>query len=203
MAPPSVHRPLHARPRDLAGHPAPLETPQLPHEPAPGPPVQPRAVREDPETHERHPDADRKDPRLAGMKLQPTPFFKPRGDRSLRARQFMLVVAEQGKIIHVAQVPTPPQIFLNEVVEPVEIEVREKLARQVADRNASGPPHGKEVVVAAGPVLLGTALVTRQDRPETSQQRPVTEPPVKWWFRRFWPPDPKESSHPFRLIPAT
>ena len=66
------------------------------------------------------------------MELQPpalqiganplAPLFKSRG-----------VVMEQRKVVDVAQVSARPQYLLAEVIEPVEIDVGEKLTGQVAD----------------------------------------------------------------------
>ena len=63
------------------------------------------------------------------------------------------VFTEQDKIIHVAHIARHPQLLLDEAVQWVEVELGEKLARQVADRQPA-PPHFHRQQVLARPYLL-------------------------------------------------
>lgn len=46
------------------------------------------------------------------------------------------VMMKNSEIVHIAEVIAATKIFLNEVIESVEIDIGEKLAGEIADRNA-------------------------------------------------------------------
>jgi len=54
------------------------------------------------------------------------------------AVQLGLAGPQDHKIVHIAHIPPPAQLFLPEMVEVIEVDVGEELARQVADRDAAG-----------------------------------------------------------------
>ena len=61
--------------------------------------------------------------------------------------QFRLVVGQQQRVIHVTQISRRPQFLPNEMVEFVQIEIRQELAGEVADRDTVASLRGREQIV--------------------------------------------------------
>ena len=85
--------------------------------------------------------------RLLGVQAQAA-AFEEAGDAPAPLIELPRVVVEQDEVVHVAQVSFRPQHFLAEVVQAVQIEIGEELARQVADREPSSSLEGSEEIVA-------------------------------------------------------
>lgn len=101
------------------------------------------------------------DPGFARMQTQAAAFQKP-GNPVPPDIEATGVVMEQGKIIHVPQVPVSSQHLLAEMIQAVQIDVGEELAGQVADRQATTPAiRGEQIVsgVIAVDRLLGIGPV--------------------------------------------
>src|SRR5215831_1936693 len=88
----------------------------------------------------------RQDHSLARMKLEPT-ASKIRLDPQAPARQYGGIVVEQLKIVHVTYIGGA-QYFRHEMIEAVEIKVREELAGQIADRQTAAAPEWRKQIVA-------------------------------------------------------
>jgi len=86
------------------------------------------------------------DPRLFWMQAEP-PALEELVDPGAPLTQHGRVVVEQGKIVDIAHVGRTEHLG-HEVVEPVEVEVGEELAGQIADRKATAPLVGREEIVA-------------------------------------------------------
>lgn len=85
-----------------------------------------------------------------------------------------LLLAEDHEVVHVSEIGAAAEMLLHEVVQWVEIEVGEELAREVADRQAAPPLDRREEIVAGEPeerVGMSTAAV------EDSVQK-VEEPAI-------------------------
>ena len=67
-------------------------------------------------------------------------------DRVFPHPQLGLAVAEQGEIVHVAQVRAAAQLALDEPVEVVQIHVRPELRGQIADGQAARATGGEQVI---------------------------------------------------------
>ena len=104
------------------------------------------AARQKDEAQEGGGLAGRRDVRLVRVKAQaptlqvPLDLFPPLGE-------LVRIVVEENEVVHVAHVPPGPQHLLAEVVEAIKVEVREKLAGEVADGQAAPPFEGGEEVV--------------------------------------------------------
>jgi len=83
---------------------------------------------------------------LARVKKK-APADQKRRDALLHIPQDLNVVVEQGKIVDVPHIALRAQDFLHEMVERIEIDVGERLARQVPDGQPAPPlDRGKQVV---------------------------------------------------------
>ena len=47
-----------------------------------------------------------------------------------------LVIMENDKVVHIAEIKSATEVFFDKVIETVKINVRKKLAGQIANRNA-------------------------------------------------------------------
>src|SRR6202521_2674745 len=81
----------------------------------------------------------RQDHGLARVKLEPTAGEVPLNPQP-PVRQYGGIIVEQREIIHVTHVGCP-QYFGHEMIEAIEIKVREELAGQVADRQTAAALH--------------------------------------------------------------
>ena len=95
---------------------------------------------------------------LAWMQLQSATFEQP-CDPALPLGQHARIVMEQRKVIDIAQVRRA-QDFGAEMIERVEIEIGEELAREIADRQAA-PARERRKQVIAGKVQFDRLLRVR------------------------------------------
>lgn len=113
---------------------------------------------------ERNPFADIADERLVRMEFQaelvPYIFPYPVPD----AAQMRLVRMNDEEIIHIPPVPFLAEPLLHEMVEAVEIDIGEQLARKIADREPAslGDRNGSAAVSRRGPM---SGIVRRDDLP--------------------------------------
>ena len=63
-------------------------------------------------------------------------------------------VAPERAVVHVADIALDPQLFLHEPVEPAQVEVREVLGGQAADRHAAA---GRGLEAGDDPAEAGRA----------------------------------------------
>src|SRR5262245_36493185 len=59
------------------------------------------------------------------------------GDLVLPGQQLLAIAVHQDEVVDVAQVTRGPQLVLCELIQRVQVDVREELAREIADRQAS------------------------------------------------------------------
>ena len=85
--------------------------------------------------------------RLAWVQPQ-APALEIRRDSIPPVLEPAAVVVKQREVVHVPEISLRPQHFLAEVVEAVQIEIGEELARQVADGQASPAFEPGEEIVA-------------------------------------------------------
>jgi hypothetical protein len=96
------------------------------------------------------------DPRLRGLQPE-TKASHPALDSPVPLVQLALGIREEAEIIHVADIAGTAEFFLYKVVDRIEVDVGEELARQVSDREAAAAFEGREELVA-GEVLLHVEL---------------------------------------------
>ena len=112
---------------------------------------------------------------LARMEAQAA-AFQEAGDAAPPFLEAVGVVVEECEVVHVAQVALRSQDLLAEVVQAVEVDVREELAGQVADGQAAPALERGEQVVA-GVVqrhrLLGVGAVDDAVRQRQGANAPV------------------------------
>ena len=133
-------------------------------------------------TQERRRLAGRQDHRLARMELQP-PALQVGADPLPPLVELRGVVVEQCGVVDVAQVSARAQHLLAEVVEPVEMDVGEELAGQVADSVIGNrPPKRENRIGSPG----GARAVSAGRRPDSG----CGPAPADWSRRRSGPPGP-------------
>ena len=118
-------------------------------------------------------------PRLLWMQAQPSPLEVGR-DAVSPVFEPARVVVEQREVVHVAQVSLRPKHLLAEMVEPVEIEVGEELAGQVAYRKPAAALDRRQEVVARKPQVHGFLRVgTVHDPVHKIQRAPARDAPAQ------------------------
>ena len=100
---------------------------------------------EDQETEERHAVGGAIDDALALMQRETQPVQKP-PDRLAEFDQTLAIIAEENKVIAISNVAANAEFLFHEMVEGIEIDVREELAGQIADRQASGAENSEQVI---------------------------------------------------------
>lgn len=109
------------------------------------------------------------DLRLARMQLQPAAFEEP-GDARAPFGQHARIIMEKRKVIDIAQVRRAED-FGAEMIERVEIEIGEELARKVADRQVNHvhnkfmliDPLSADPIIVAGSANFSKASTTSND----------------------------------------
>ncbi len=86
------------------------------------------------------------DKSLSRVKLETLPF-EIALDPPAPVRQHGWIVMEQGEVVHIAHVGRA-QNFRHEMIEAVEIEVGEELARQISNRQSATALKWREQIVA-------------------------------------------------------
>ena len=123
------------------------------------------------------------DPSLLGMERQAS-AGEIRGQPVAPALQNRPLVVEQGEVVDVADVAARLQDFFAEVIEAVEVDVGEKLAGQVADRQPAGAAIGLEQVVA-GIVGIDTGSCGLEPSMMVSSSQSVAAQPMRRRRSRF------------------
>ena len=75
------------------------------------------------------------------------------------------------EIIHVADVELAAEHFLDIVIEPVEVDIREELAREVPDRYAPTSLQGREKIVTVEMECTGLVRAGADDLPDEPCKR--------------------------------
>ncbi len=88
------------------------------------------------------------------------------GESSIREE--VGVVAEQGEVVHVAEVLGSFQFLFDEVVETIEIQVSEELAGQITDWQSAPPLRGRKEMVT-GKATAGSCSLQASMMVSTSQ----------------------------------
>jgi hypothetical protein len=109
------------------------------------PPQQAPVIREHEESKEGNPVSRAVDDALAGMQAESK---APRVPRQLvpKLLQLRAIVTEDDEVVAVPNVRRAAKAFLHEVVQRVQVDIREELARQVPDWQPPRARRGKQVV---------------------------------------------------------
>ena len=93
---------------------------------------------------------------LFRMELKPETLGQESPDRSNRPLETFAILVDQDEIVHVPSIVPDLQSLFHENIEIVEVEVRENLAREVADREADSRRRKKEALRPrqSDPILL-------------------------------------------------
>jgi hypothetical protein len=87
------------------------------------------------------------DARLGWMQAQPPP--RQEGlDLDAPSRQLGAIVMEQREVVNITDIPPTAQPLLDEMIQRVEIDVREELARQITDGQAAAPLQRAQEIIA-------------------------------------------------------
>ena len=77
-------------------------------------------------------------PRLRpGLKLEPELFTQELDDPCLPVEEAIAVDVDEDEVVDIPQIPAGPELVLHELVQGIEVDVREELRRQVADCDAA------------------------------------------------------------------
>jgi hypothetical protein len=137
----------YLRGRHLPGLILSLEPTEPPCHAADALPLQPSPTWPNPEPEKFDSFIRSKDPALAFMYLQ-TVIGQKSPDLLTGGPQLGLVVAKDGKVVHVTHIPMRPECFFHVVVKGIQVYVGKQLACQVADGKPLPSLQGGEEVVA-------------------------------------------------------
>ena len=112
------------------------------------------------------------------MQSQPPPF-NGHADPLSPLFEVFAVIVKQREVVDVAQVALRPQHFLAEVIQTVEIDVREELAGQVADGQAAAAFQRRQEIVARGQQVDRLLRVGAVDDPVGEGQGRLAGPAPK------------------------
>jgi len=88
------------------------------------------------------------------LRVQPQPHRREELAAGGAVRvQFQLVIAEQGEVVHIADIARDTQPLFHEVVERIQQHVREELTGLVADRQAATAVTRRQQIVTGKPAL--------------------------------------------------
>ena len=88
------------------------------------------------------------------------------------------IITEKQEIVQVANVTFHSQVVLHEVVESVQINIRQELARQISNRQSTIVEPNIEQVAAGGPLLPHTVVMSVQHLLDQRQQTIVGDDPT-------------------------
>lgn len=111
------------------------ESSHSPFEPNDVLPFQAPPVREDRHAQKRYAPLRLEDAAFSLVQGK-TKTLKISDDRRFGLPQEPLVVVKEDKIIHVTEIMPAPQPLFDEMIQSIELDVREKLGCQVTDRNS-------------------------------------------------------------------
>lgn len=94
--------------------------------------------------------------------------------------QSRLAVVESAEVVGIADVSAHPELLLDEVVERVELDVGEELAREVADGEPPGPDESEQVVAGKerpGELALEDIAASSEDARDQVESAPAAHGP--------------------------